>query len=142
MSDRKYRHRGYGDTYHEPEGSSRGAKSGPRPQREGPRGRGLGAPTADVFRCRDCGEKQQLEAAITAESRCPRCGAALHSCVNCTHFDTAARFECRKPVESRQPSKTKANECPHWQAKQAREFGADSSSQSDARSAFDALFKI
>ena len=50
MSDRKYRQRGYQDD--EPRERSRSTPSSPR---EGPRGRGLGAPTRSVFRCHDCG---------------------------------------------------------------------------------------
>ena len=35
------------------------------------------------------------------ESRCPKCGADLHTCRNCRHFDTAARFECSQPIKER-----------------------------------------
>jgi len=60
MSDEpKYRQRGYKDTGDR--GSQRsGGPQGPREKKDGPRGRGLGAPSDNVFRCARCGEKQPL----------------------------------------------------------------------------------
>jgi hypothetical protein len=67
----------------------------------------------------------------------------LHSCVNCRHFDTSARFECRKPREDRIASKTKANDCDFYEPKVAQEVGQSNRSENrDAKDAFDALFNI
>ena len=135
---RKYSQRGYQDD----EPRERRGPSAPRERREGPRGRGLGAPTGEIFRCRDCGTEHD-PGTITADSQCRKCGVSLHSCVQCRHFDTSARFECRQPITERVASKTKANDCGLFEPKAAQELGQGNRSEArDVRSAFDALFKI
>lgn len=145
MSDRKYSQKGYQDS-----GSGSRSEDRPRSPRppqnrlapEKPRGRGMGAPKDSVFRCHACGEKQALDREIALDETCARCGVAVHACVQCMYFDTSARNECRQTPPKPIRSKTKANDCPLFSAKIAREFAPDSASQGDARSAFDALFKI
>jgi hypothetical protein len=147
MSDeRKYRQRGYQDSGRGSErGGSRGAgRDQPPPEKkDGPRGRGLGAPTASVFRCAACGEKRSSGSGITLETLCGRCGAPLHSCSNCIHFDTASRWECRRHAElqARVAKKTAANACTLFTPKVTQEFGQESEKPLDPRAAFDALFK-
>ena len=143
--DRKYRQRGYQDSGR-PQDRPR-APQGPRPKPEGPRGRGLGAPTETVFKCNACGTRQELALAdgIAAEATCAKCGAALHSCSNCAHFDTSARWECRQwqALAERVAKKTAANACAGFTPKTVQEFGKERPSDpSDPRAAFDALFKL
>src|SRR3954467_13180686 len=97
MSDGpKYRQRGYKDS--ERSEARRGsAPQGPREKKEGPRGRGLGAPTATAFRCGACGERQ-VSAEVAMEAVCGKCGQSLHTCSNCIHFDTSTRWECRQTI--------------------------------------------
>jgi hypothetical protein len=141
MSDRKYKQRGYQDD-DRPREPRREGPAGPRPEREGPRGRGLGAPQREVFRCRDCGAENVVSAALAFDSACHQCRAPLHVCVNCAHFDTSARNECRKPIPARMPSKTKANTCELYSPKIALETdGGRSDHPKDPRAAFDALFR-
>lgn len=141
MSDRKYRHRGYQDDDREekrprPDRGAGNRGSGPE---GGPRGRGLGKPTASVFKCARCGKSiQGLE--IGPETLCPGCSSPLHSCSNCRHFNTGAPFECRKPIPARIQSKTKANHCEYFEPKAAQEMVQERRSN-DPRAAFDALFK-
>jgi len=89
---------------------------------------------------------------VAKDTTCPGCRSPLHSCSNCTYFDTGARFECRKEIEARVESKTKANECEHFQPKAVRDLGLKQTEQggsdgpggtnpNDPRAAFDALFK-
>lgn len=142
--DRKYRQRGYHD-------SDRGAQRSrgpmpPREKKEGPRGRGLGAPTESAFRCAQCNEKRPLFEELTVDASCGKCNAALHTCANCIHFDTSTRWECRQ-VESlpaRVAKKRDRNECAFFTPKTVQEFGKESekAAPGDARSAFDALFKF
>jgi hypothetical protein len=42
---------------------------------------------------------------------CPKCAAELHCCKQCTHFDSAAHFQCAKPIPERIAGKDKKNEC-------------------------------
>lgn len=141
--DRKYRQRGYKDTGDRPDRSR--SSQGPPPKKDGPRGRGLGAPGETVFRCARCGEKRPVLEEIPVDATCARCGNDLHTCSNCIHFDTSARWECRKheEVPARVVKKSTRNECPLFTPKTAQEFGKDSDkgNPGDARSAFDALFK-
>ena len=138
MSDRKYRQRGYQDE----ERRSSGPSSPGPPTRDtaGPsRGRGLGRPEREVFRCRDCG--QEVESTeVEPSAVCARCGAALHACVQCRFFDPSARWECRAPIPAPIRSKTKANECEHYGTRRVLELGGERPDD-DPRSAFDALFR-
>ena len=113
---------------------------GPRPRREGPRGRGLGAPTAEAFRCAVCGKPAAAPDVGETTAACPACGADLHTCTNCRHFDTSAPFECRKPLTQRIAGKAKNNECELFEAKVTQEVGSDSGRPADPKAAFDSLF--
>jgi hypothetical protein len=142
--DRKYRQRGYQDSGR-PQDRPRGPQGPPRERPEGPRGRGLGAPTETVFRCNACGAKQEVSGEVAADAVCANCGAALHSCSNCAHFDTSARWECRQAdvIPARVVKKSAANTCPVFTPKAAQEFGNERREDpSDPRAAFDALFKL
>ena len=142
MNDRKYRHRGYQDSDRE---SQAPRPRGPRPDRpEGPRGRGADQDKKVVFACRACGEKRRDLDDIALDTVCQRCGADIHACAQCSHFDTSARFECTQPIPERIPQKKLRNACPLFTP--ARSFdltGARGSAPTpdSARAAFDALFK-
>ncbi|HBL31993.1 MAG TPA: hypothetical protein DD490_34655 [Acidobacteria bacterium] len=142
MSERKYRQSGY---QNDAPRESR-APQGPREKKEGPRGRGLGAPTSTVFRCARCGTERAIADIIVPETVCAQCGTDLHTCSNCVSFDTSARWECRRVEEipARVAKKSTRNECAVFSPKEAQEVGRqhDRATSKDARSAFDALFKI
>jgi hypothetical protein len=108
-----------------------------------PRGRGIDLAKDVVFACRACGEKRRDLEEIRSDSRCARCGAPLHACRQCAHFDTSARFECTQPIPERIASKNAANECGFYAP--ARTFDLTGSraadTPDDARAAFDRLFK-
>ncbi len=153
MSDRKYRHRGYqdDDRDRQPKPQQRPKTDGVRRYDDAPRGRGLGAPTRVTFKCARCG-RDLVNVTVEKDTTCPGCRSPLHSCSNCTFFDTGARFECRKELEARVESKTKANDCDLFQPKSVRDLGLKASESgrsdgpggtnpNDPRAAFDALFK-
>jgi len=144
MSDRKYRHRGYQDTDRpaEPRPEQRSEQQTPRERPEGPRGRGLGAPTETVFRCRVCGNKVQFSGVMPFEMTCEGCSNDLHTCSNCLHFDPSRPNECRKPVLQRVVSKTKRNACQLFTPNAVQEFASDlRAATTSPRAAFDSLFK-
>jgi hypothetical protein len=108
-----------------------------------------------VARCARCGTLVDPE--ILSLSTCPKCQLALRSCVQCTHFDPSARFECIQPLTARVAPKDVANECPSFEVRSSWErettaaagpASATGSGQrqgggsSNARKAFDDLFKI
>jgi len=165
VSDRKYRQRGYQDEERRPR-----QPPGPRPEREREPGAPAGARRIssegaknprmmgyrEVARCARCGTL--VDPQILSLSTCPKCQQALRSCVQCTHFDPAARFECVKPITARVSPKDAANECTFFEARtswerettaaggpapgSARPAGQSSAPSSSARKAFDDLFKF
>jgi len=144
VSDRKYRHRGYMDDDRDDEPRQRRgpSPSGPSRMEGAPRGRGVGLPQDVVFNCANCGKKVETIGVIEVDATCSFCGSPLHSCSNCTFFDPGSRFECRKTLPARVESKTKVNDCRHFQPKAVRDLSARTPhGPDDPRAAFDALFK-
>jgi hypothetical protein len=144
VNDRKYGHRGYMESDRSDSGPRR--PSGPRPDRpEGPRGRGADQNKALVFQCKACSEKLRDLTTLTPDSQCAKCGADLHACVQCSNFDTSARWECSrwKEIPARVSSKKLRNECPLFTpAKSFDLTGTRATETPDtSRAAFDALFK-
>ncbi|MDH4066891.1 MAG: hypothetical protein OEW19_21025, partial [Acidobacteriota bacterium] len=122
MSDRKYRQRGY----HEEDRPPRQPPAG-RPEREpgAPAGaRRISSEGAknprmmgyrEVARCARCGTV--VDPQILSQSTCPKCQQALRACVQCTHFDPGARFECAAPVSARVSPKDAPNDCTLFEAR-------------------------
>ncbi len=116
---------------------------------------GLHSPDTTRF-CPDCGTKMGifcaqcgtvLPALGDMPAQCPKCGAALHSCQQCTHFDPSERFECRQPIPERIAPKDAANTCTFYEMRVSVEretttgIGSAARTPADARKAFDNLFK-
>ncbi len=138
MSDRKYRQKGYRDDDGRPSSSPQ-EPSGRR--EEGPRGRGLGAPTQTTFKCSRCGNK--LGPAPDFEETCSNCGSDVHTCSNCRFLDPSAPNECRLPVQTRITAKSKRNRCEEFEPKLVQVFSSDSGgSAKGAKAAFDDLFNF
>src|SRR5262245_33391895 len=99
----------------------------------------------EVVRCPNCGRNVQALGAITAETLCPHCAAALHCCRSCRHFDTSARWECRQPIPERVADKNKANRCTFFEARLVLDATgkrtSTASSGDDPKSQFESLFK-
>jgi hypothetical protein len=158
--ERKYRQRGYMDTG----GDSRTNRRDDRPKPSGPR------PPLDITgprlprllqnvvaaRCFSCSTTLPTDIEWSSQSKCPKCGAALHCCKQCAHFEPSTRFQCLKPIPARIPVKDAANECDLFKPRvtvardSAPGGGATTNAQSagpaprtpnDARAAFDNLFK-
>ncbi|KAA0254023.1 MAG: hypothetical protein EDX89_11910 [Acidobacteria bacterium] len=143
MNDRKYRQKGYQDGARgssESGGSGRPFDAPPTRMEGAPRGRGAERNRDEVFRCKRCGEKGPFE--IAADSTCGKCGSALHACVQCRHFDTLARFQCRQPIPAPLAAKSSRNDCTFYEPTIQLDLkGRTAVDTPDAaRSAFDKLF--
>ncbi len=144
MSERKYRQRGYQDEPREPRREHRPAEK----KEYAPRGQPPLAPKTfnmpgfrEVVRCARCGNELTVATASSAEARCPRCGADLHACIQCTSFDTGALFECLRPVPARVSPKDTRNACTFFEVRTTVERETKSAPTTSARQAFDDLFK-
>jgi hypothetical protein len=144
MSERKYRQRGYQDEPREP----RERKPEHAKKEYAPRGQPPIAPKTfnmpgfrEVVRCARCGYELTVATAWTSDGTCLRCGADLHTCAQCMHFDTGAAFECQKPVPSRVSPKDARNTCTSFEPRTTVERETKSAAPTSARKAFDDLFK-
>ncbi len=156
--DRKYRQHGYQDT-ERPSGNNRPERqrqSGPRPPLDatGPKLPRL-VQTLVAARCFNCGTT--LHSSVDFRGTCPKCGAALHCCKQCVNFDSSMRFQCVKPITARIALKDQSNMCELFSPRvtvardslpsgpAARVADGDvlqgPRSATDARAAFDSLFK-
>jgi hypothetical protein len=156
--DRKYRQHGYQD-------SDRGSASyrQDRPKQQGPKapiditGPKLPRLVQNLVasRCFNCAVI--LAPGADFKGKCPKCGAALHCCKQCVHFDSSTRFQCMKPIAVRIAVKDQANTCELFTTRVtvARDVQPSSAlpkagdngtvaaprNANDARAAFDSLFK-
>jgi hypothetical protein len=148
MSDRKYRQRGYQDEPREPRSERK-----PEQKKEyAPRGQPPISPKTfsmpgfrEVVKCARCGTELTVALAWSPTGQCVKCQSDLHSCAQCTHFDSSATFECHKPIAARISPKDARNECPHFEPRTTVERETKSasspSSPSSAKKSFDDLFK-
>jgi predicted RNA-binding Zn-ribbon protein involved in translation (DUF1610 family) len=141
MSDRKYRQRGYMDNDREPQRpkpqSNNREPQRPR-DREGPRSPKMMA-FGETVKCSSCGAKAPSQ--IMADSTCPNCRGALHTCRQCNFFDPSARFECSKTITARIVNKNANNTCELFAPRTVVERQTGSGAPTDARQAFANLFK-
>jgi hypothetical protein len=95
-----------------------------------------------VSRCSQCGNILQPQTDPAA--KCPKCGFELHSCKQCTHFDTSSRFDCTEPIVQRIFPKDKVNQCTFYEMRVMVEKETTTpvvAKPMDARQAFENLFK-
>jgi hypothetical protein len=138
MEERKYGQRGYRE--YEKGQPAKPAQPSKPTESSGPRAPAM--PQArTVSRCVDCGTT--FPPLTDSLVQCPKCGAALHSCRQCAHFDPGRRFECAQPIAERITNKNAANTCTLFSlhATVERETSLSSSRPDDGRRALDNLFK-
>ena len=142
MSDRKYRQRGYQESGRGDERQKEHAAA-PPPKKDtfGPRAIQMPG-THAVSRCAQCGAL--LQNLAEPPGQCPKCGFELHSCRQCTYFDTSSRFECTQPIPERIARKDARNECTFYamRVRVEKETSTPSAARPEsARQAFENLFK-
>ena len=149
---RKYRQPGYQDSNRDDDRGGRGRSEAPRRemtseeriQKKSLR-HAIDREANEVVRCPNCGRNG--EGAIGADTRCNHCAAPLRCCRTCKQFDTAARLQCRAPIETAIGDKNKANSCPHYAPRLVLDVTGRRSPKgrngggNDPRSQFESLFK-
>ena len=153
MSDRKYRQRGYMDDSGDRAPREKSAPKPPEPRAPGRQLQSEKGPKTpnlmsshEVFRCSRCGNLLALP--VEPAGKCSKCGTALHSCVQCSFFDTSARFECGQTVlTARVAPKDETNTCAHFTPRTTVERQTSTPAQqspatNSAKKAFDDLFNF
>jgi hypothetical protein len=164
---RKYGQRGYQDNDRDKDRERPRPRTEVKGPPKGAKGSGDGPRTIhmpgfqEVLRCAMCGAIVPPPVEISLESQCPKCKADLRSCKNCRNFDTGAQFECTEAIPERILRKDARNNCEFFtprasieretrdsssspkssERSDGRSDGRSGGSSSDARNAFDNLFK-
>ena len=90
--------------------------------------------------CQHCSKEVEIVVRIARGDVCPFCTADLHSCLNCTFYDTSAYNDCREPNAERVVQKDRANFCDYYEFASDRK-GGPSTKELDAKARLEALFK-
>ncbi len=144
MSEQKYRQHGYQDSGRKSDRQKESRDASDRPAKKetfGPRALQMPG-THNVTRCAQCGTL--LNSLPDPVGKCPKCGFDLHSCKQCTYFDTSAHFECAQPILERIPRKDELNQCTFYSTSVRVEKQTSTPATArpmDARQAFENLFK-
>jgi predicted RNA-binding Zn-ribbon protein involved in translation (DUF1610 family) len=94
----------------------------------------------DDLQCWKCGASlEDLPQPLGRRAECPACGAELHVCRQCRHYDTGKAKQCRELAADEVRDKARANFCEWFQAR-AGAITESPPSAGSGRSALDALF--
>lgn len=95
---------------------------------------------SDELVCWKCGANLKAQPLpLGRRSECLSCGAELHVCRLCRHYDTGKAKQCRERAADEVQSKTRANFCDWFQPK-AGAFSAATSSGTTTSNPLDDLF--
>jgi hypothetical protein len=91
--------------------------------------------------CGKCGRRLDIIAnQVGRRDLCPHCGAELHACVHCRHYDETVAKECKEPFAEVPLDKEGANFCDLYQLGDGADRGG-SASKAALLSAAEALFQ-
>lgn len=91
--------------------------------------------------CGACGVKLPIIGnQVGRRDECPSCGAELHACIHCRHYDETVAKECKEPFAEVPDDKESANFCELFQIGEGGKRGAGVDKAS-VLSAAEALFK-
>jgi len=146
----KYRHRGYMDSNdNERERSKPAARDSltmeEKIQRKSMR-KATDRQAHEILRCHSCGRNVPDHTAITINSECPNCRAALHCCRACRFFNTSARWQCDAEIKAAIGDKNRNNPCDKYEPRlvldsTGRRSAPSGRASNDPKSLFDSLFK-
>ena len=93
-----------------------------------------------VLDCHSCGRANEFVSGFVGRhDTCIHCSADLHCCAQCQFYQAASSVDCREPQAELVKDKDRANFCDFFAA--ASHVGRSSSDPTDAKAAFEALFK-
>jgi predicted RNA-binding Zn-ribbon protein involved in translation (DUF1610 family) len=80
--------------------------------------------TRDMPGCGKCGAKLDVMFnQVGRRDTCPTCGAELHACLHCRHYDEAVAKECKEPFAEVPEDKGSANFCDLYQIGDGQDRG-------------------
>lgn len=92
----------------------------------------------NCFNCKT--EFRDLPNPVGRRDTCEKCGADIHVCKNCGHYDIGSYNDCREPMAERVVDKEKSNFCDYFIL--GTNKGANAAdAKSSALKALDDLFK-
>jgi predicted RNA-binding Zn-ribbon protein involved in translation (DUF1610 family) len=90
--------------------------------------------------CGNCGHRLEIVGnQVGRRDTCPSCGAELHACLNCRHYDPHVAKECKEPFAEVPSDKEGANFCEFFQIGEGGESGLRR--HGDQLAAAEALFR-
>ncbi len=89
--------------------------------------------------CFQCEKSLNFTDRIGIREECSHCGADVHVCRNCQHYDPSAYNECREPQAERVLEKDRSNRCDYFTPSSAK--GKTRDAKQDLLQAAEALFK-
>lgn len=92
--------------------------------------------------CHQCGTVYGLSGTPGRSETCEKCGADLHACLNCSHYDVTVAHRCRERRAEPVLEKAAANFCEWYEFARRAGWKPDSYGQSREQSARDALKKL
>jgi hypothetical protein len=93
-------------------------------------------------RCFSCKKiLKRAENVVGRRECCPFCGADLHVCLNCLHYDPAACNQCRETQAERVLDKNRSNFCEYFVLRDADAPEAPPVRKLSAKEQLEALFK-
>lgn len=99
--------------------------------------------------CFQCGEGLVFPDRVGLRDECNRCGADVHTCRNCEHYDEKMYNSCRESQAEKVAEKDRSNRCEHFSLLQKKVTLAPDGKQIDKhlsqkdklRAQAEALFK-
>jgi ribosome-binding protein aMBF1 (putative translation factor) len=95
--------------------------------------------SAYKLNCFNCGTELTFSSVPGRREDCTKCGADVHVCKNCKHYDRNAYNECREPSAEVVREKERANFCDFFTPGDGGKSAVDM--KKDLMSAAEALFK-
>lgn len=93
--------------------------------------------------CAVCGGEVEVDRHFKRTSKCGRCGADMHICLNCRFYSETSHNKCLEPKAEFQRTRDKANFCDYFQYREsgAKAAGKPASAANDVKGKFDDLFR-
>ena len=94
-----------------------------------------------VKTCHFCNKELTIGRSIGRRDVCPSCGADLHCCLSCKHYDRSVSKQCREPAAEPVKEKARANFCDFFSFSERTSSDGSPEAVERTRKALDDLFK-